>query len=406
MRWIRSHLQQSLVDLATSLASAGTLADVGLEAARHLRAVTGAEDCDVWSLEEGYIRCLASFDSKGEDVPLRGKILEVARHPSTKQALENRETLVFTSLRDSRVTNQEREDWSDYDYHSAASIPLVAGDEVMGLIDLFDTVERDYNEVRAFLQSAAHTVAGALQNARLMESLRHSNAALRELVELSDRLNEEQSLEGLARIVAERLRAILAAEDCDIWGVYGDRMRCLASFDSDGWDETQVGLEHSVSSFETTVAALGTDEPVVVGDLEASGLGDVELGAYRRWGYRSLVSLPLVVQGRPIGLIDVFDTKVRDYTGQLDVIRNVGRLLAGAFEKALLVERLESSNRDLRLLVDSGLEFGSTLDVDAVIVKAAERILTVSGADMCDVYGVMGEEAEVLVSVGRAPTRP
>ena len=112
------------------------------------------------------------------------------------------------------------------------------------------------------------------------------------------------------------------------------------------------------------------------------------------------MSLPLIVEGHALGLIDVFDTKVRDYTGQLDFIRNVGRLLAAALEKAGLVERLESSNRDLRLLVDSSLEFGSTLDVDAVIVKVAERILTVSQADMCDVYGVIGEEVEILTSVG------
>ena len=93
--------------------------------------------------------------------------------------------------------------------------------------------------------------------------------------------------------------------------------------------------------------------------------------AYRRWGFRSMVSLPLVVDGRAIGLIDVFDTKVRDYTVHLDLIRNVGRLLAGSFEKAMLVERLEGGNRDLRLLVDSGLEFGATLDVDAVLRTVA-----------------------------------
>ena len=84
----------------------------------------------------------------------------------------------------------------------------------------------------------------------------------------------------------------------------------------------------------------------------------------------------------------------------LDFIRNVGRLLAGAFEKAMLVERLESGNRDLRLLVDSGLEFGATLDVDAVLGTVAERILTVSEADLCDVYGLDGDEVEILVSLG------
>ena len=128
------------------------------------------------------------------------------------------------------------------------------------------------------------------------------------------------------------------------------------------------------------------------------------MAAYGRWSYRSMVSLPLVVEGRPIGLIDVFDTKVRDYTSMLDLIRNVGRLLAGAFEKAMLVERLESGNRDLRLLVDSGLEFGATLDVDAVLGTVAERIVAVSEADICDVYGLDGDGVEILVAL--ATPRP
>jgi diguanylate cyclase (GGDEF)-like protein len=123
------------------------------------------------------------------------------------------------------------------------------------------------------------------------------------------------------------------------------------------------------------------------------------MAAYRRWDYRSMVSLPLVVEGRPIGLIDVFDTKVRDYTSMLDLIRNVGRLLAGALEKAMLMERLESGNRDLRLLVDSGLEFGASLDVDAVLGTVAERIVAVSEADICDVYGLAGDEVEALVAI-------
>ena len=39
----------------------------------------------------------------------------------------------------------------------------MAGDEVVGFVDIFDTRERDYNEVRPFLISAARTVADALR---------------------------------------------------------------------------------------------------------------------------------------------------------------------------------------------------------------------------------------------------
>ena len=194
--------------------------------------------------------------------------------------------------------------------------------------------------------------------------------------------------------------AVLAAEDCDIWQVDDGVLHCLASVDSHGWDADEVGSERELATYQATVAALTRNEPIVVGDLEATDLSETEMQAYRRWGFRSMVSLPLVVAGRPIGLIDVFDTDVRDYTVHLDLIRNVGRLLAGSFEKAMLVERLEGGNRDLRLLVDSGIAFGASLEVDDVIEEVTRRIQDVSEADMCDVLRLDGDEVEILVALG------
>jgi diguanylate cyclase (GGDEF)-like protein len=397
----RSRLQHELVELAGRLASAGSPQAIALEAARKLREVAGAEDCDVWWLEEGYLRCLASFDSKGADEAVRGTTLDLPMFPATERALRDREVLVVATPDDPRFTDFEREGWRTYGFRSMVSLPLVAGDEIVGMIDIFDTVERDYAEVRGFLASAARIIPGALQNAYLMGSLRQNNAALRELVELGDRFGEAADPQELARIVAGRLRAVLEAEECNIWGIEDGRLKCLASVNSRGWDADDVGSERDLAAYEAAVAALAANEPIVIGDLKAAGLTKAEMAAHGRWSYRSMVLLPLVVDDRPIGLIDVFDTKVRDYTGMLDLLRNFGRLLAGAFEKTLLVERLESGNRDLRLLVDSGLEFGATLDIDAVLGTLADRLVSVSEADHGAVYGLSGNDVEILVSRGR-----
>ena len=177
-------------------------------------------------------------------------------YPSTKKAIEDREILVISSLDDERLTDYERDDFSEYEFRSTVSVPLVSNDQVVGMIDLFDVRERDYNEVRGFLPEAARTVADALRNAELLAGLRRGNAALRELVELGDRLNEAGTLEDLARAVAERLRGVLAAEDCDIWQVDDGVLRCLASVDSHGWDADEVGSERELAAYEATVAAL------------------------------------------------------------------------------------------------------------------------------------------------------
>jgi diguanylate cyclase (GGDEF)-like protein/excisionase family DNA binding protein/putative nucleotidyltransferase with HDIG domain len=399
----QSRLQHELLSLAGRLATPGSLDELAAEAARRLRDVTGAADCDVWWREEGYLRCLASVDADGLDATVQGKTLEIARFPSTKRLLDEREILVVSSLGDPRITEFEREDLSEYGFKSMISLPLVTQGETVGMIDIFDTRERDFVEVRELVTTAARTIADSMQSAALLGVLRRSNAALSELVLLGDQLNEAEGLTALARIAAERLRSILQAEDCDIWTIEGERMRCLASLDSRGWDEEEIGSERDLRAFATTQEALAANVPQVFGDLAVADLAEAEMAAYRRWGFRSMVSLPLVAGGRSIGLIDIFDTRVRDYTSSLDFIRGAGRLLTGAFEKAMLVERLESGNRDLRVLTEAGIEFGATLDVDAVLGKVAQRILDVAASDLCDIYGLVDDEpaAEVLLSLGR-----
>ena len=183
--------------------------------------------------------------------------------------MEDREILVISSLDDERLTDDEREDFAEYDFRSSVLDP--AGEQRPGRRPhrpLRRRASATSTSVRWFLPEAGRTVADALRNAELLAGLRRGNAALRELVELGDRLNEAGTLEELARAVAERLRAVLAAEDCDIWQVDGDVLRCLASVDSHGWDADEVGSERELAAYEATVAALAANEPIVVGDLD------------------------------------------------------------------------------------------------------------------------------------------
>ncbi|HSL96050.1 MAG TPA: GAF domain-containing protein [Thermoleophilia bacterium] len=396
----REALQHELVELAGALAAVDDIAAIAATAAEHLRRVTGVEDCDVWLLEEGVMRCVVSLDSRGRDAAVEGKRLDLESFPSSAAVVAAQEPLIAATLDDPRIADEERADFAEYGYRSLITLPLVGGAETIGFIDLFDTGERDHEVLRDYLVSAARTIAGALTNAALLAELRARNAALRELVELGDALGETDELPSLSRTVATRLREALSAEDCDIYRVDGDHMTCLASIDGRGWDGTEIGRTLPLADYPPTVAALAANEPIVIGDLDQADLPEKEMSAYRHWGYRSMVSMPLVTEGRPIGLIDVFDTRVRDFAERLDFIRSVGRLLAAAFEEATLLARLEESNRELRLLVNSSLDFSASLDHAAVLSAVAERLIEVTAADMCDVYRIDGDEIEILVSVG------
>ncbi len=120
---------------------------------------------------------------------------------------------------------------------------------------------------------------------------------------------------------------------------------------------------------------------------------------FERWAFASQLSIPLRIEERTVGLIDLFDVRARDYAEHLDFARSVGQIVAGAFDNALLLDRLEESNRSLRLLADSGLEFGASLDLEKVLSTVARRMCVAGGADTCDIFAVDGDVLRGLVSV-------
>ena len=279
----------------------------------------------------------------------------------------------------------------------------VLGDEVVGFFDVFDTRERDYNEVRPFLSSAARTVADALRNAApdaepAPEQRRPPRARRAERPARRDggsRAPGAHRLGAPARHPRRRgLRHLGASR--------ATSLRCLASFDSRGWDAGEIGKERSLPDYPSV--RRGTVRRRPARDRRPRGRRSerarardrTAAGATGAWSRCRSWS-----KGAPSGSSTSSTPRCATSRGSSTSSATWAGCSAAALEKAGLIERLESGNRDLRLLVDSGLEFGSSLDVDAVIVKVAERILTVSQAEMCDVYGVVGEDAEILYVGGR-----
>ena len=141
--------------------------DIAERAAARLRDATGCEDCDIWWLEEGYLRCLASVDENGvdEERPRQHpapRLLPVHRAGAEDRRGPGHQLAATTSASPSTSARTTSSATST----APSSIPLVSNDEVVGLIDLFDSRERDYNDVRWFLREAGRTVADALRNAR------------------------------------------------------------------------------------------------------------------------------------------------------------------------------------------------------------------------------------------------
>jgi excisionase family DNA binding protein len=309
--------------------------------ADRLRAALDAATCDIFRVTGDGLRCAASFDRSGYDEDPVGELLDLERYPTAVAAMNGHRTLIVTSPDDPQLTHGERQTYREYGYASEVCVPLVVDHELYGLIDIYDTRERDYTEYLSFLKSAGQSVARVLENALLVERVEHTSRILREIVDLGVVVSRSHDLHRALAALAERIRVAIGAADCDIYAVQGERLCCVVSTDLDGFDETAAGQVLDMERFPATAMAVQSGKAMSVHRLDDPRLTAEERGNLAEYGFESEFCIPLFADDRVIGLIDVFDTRPRDYGEYADFLRAVGQMVAGAVQNALLASRLE-----------------------------------------------------------------
>jgi diguanylate cyclase (GGDEF)-like protein len=400
----RSRLTRELVELGTLVDRSHDEAGLAQAFAGRLREVIDVARCDVFALRDGDLERRASSEARGEDLPsaaLSDRPIPLTDCPSTEQALKNNQLLLISDPGDPRLSTAEREAFNVSGYRSEAVVPLYSGGGAFGIIDLLDTRPRDYTEYVDFLRSAGQALQTALDQFRLLGQLERRSGILRDVVELGALAAELHAadLGQLLGAVVERLTSTLQAKACDIFIMEGDGLHCRVSFDERGFDESVVGNILPLGKYPTTTAALKSGEPFVIASLDDPRLTDEELDNYAEYGFQSEMGIPLMAGEKVVGFLDIFDTRPRDYAEHIDFARSLGQIVAGSLDNALLLERLNRGVHEQRLLVESALDFGASLDPERVLRAVAGRACDLGEADICEIAVVDGDQARVLASV-------
>ena len=392
---------QSLVEAATEDASHLSTDDVLESVARRLARLTHSPVADIYAVEGEMLRALVSYDGGSFDRSWEGTTVRLRDYPCSAAAVGQRRVSVASSLDDPVLTTTGRASLEKWGYQSQLAAPLVARDEVIGILELSDYVPRDFSEHLGLIDGLAHVAGRALDTAALFDEIRRRNVILHELVEFGALVARAGDVTELLRVAAKRLVETLDAADCDVFTLEGDRLLSRVSYDRNGYDDDSVGHSLRVDDFPNVKAAIESQEIALIASPDDPRLDIEERRVFDEWGFKSNLSLPLVVDGVVHGLIDIYDDKPSDYAGYLDFLMTVGQLLAGALGKARLLERLEESNNELRELVDSGLEFGSSLELDEVLYSVAGRMRGLTDAEECEITGLEGSDLVVRICVGR-----
>jgi len=239
---------------------------------------------------------------------------------------------------------------------SELAVPMTARGKLVGVLDVQSTRVKAYGEQdRSMLSLIGSRVASSIENARLYRRVDRQNRTLRTLAHLSREFSAILDLDELLTKIASAIRALIPYDAFSVFLVDSEgsilRNRFSVRYDQ------RVKIDNIPLGKGITGAAAESHEPVRVLDTAA----DPRYIASHP-GIRSELAVPLIVQDRVVGVLDVESERISFFT------EDHQRTLS------LLAQQLASSVENARLYGEVN-QREQRMDQDLKAARQVQRIL-------------------------------
>jgi len=129
-------------------------------------------------------------------------------------------------------------------------------------------------------------------------------------------------------------------------------------------------------------SAIQQAKTIVINDLESDPRWYREINLEKTNRLRNAITLPLLLQGKPIGAVQIFNF----VHAELELLQLLGNRMASEVDKVLLLEKARSSNQRLQTLVDILGHLGAILDHDKLLDSITENVLHLLDADRSSIF--------------------
>src|SRR3954471_11919890 len=283
---------------------------------------------------------------------------------------------------------------------SLMGVPLLVGGRILGVLHVGTLTPRDFTPHDVdLLQLAADRAALAIDHARLYEDERAARERAERTAEMlqsvqrvTDAALAYLSMEDLLDELLVRTRDILHADTAAILMLEpnGKILRARAAKGIE--EEVEQGVRIPVGGgFAGRVAA--ERRPIVIPDVDHA---DVLNPILREKGIRSLLGVPLLVEGRVLGVLHVGSLTPRDFTARdRDLLQLAADRAALAIDHAEIYEQRRVAEALQRILLPQEIIGIAGLEVAARYLPAAHG--SSLGGDWYDIFPLTGGQLGVAV---------
>ena len=287
-------------------------------------------------------------------------------------------------------TKAERALLEQLDLGAFLTLPFIVQDRLIGVLTLGDQVGREFTDEEINLaQSFANHAAMALENARLLEDTEREKERSEALYQVSNQLAGVHETDEILELVVNEATRLLSATSAFIRLLQGDVLVASAATESAAdflADSVETLLNLAVEEHSSAMGqVMATKQPMVSEDRQTDELmTPAGRLIVQKHGYHGSAMVPLLANGRSIGVLSLMDTRIRRFTDdEVSLLMAFADQASLALEKArLLGEGKREKDRSDALYQVSNRLAGAheTGEILGLIVNEATRILGATGA--------------------------
>jgi PAS domain S-box-containing protein len=340
-----------------------------------------ATDAQIFRVDGDFLRRVASFGS----IPIHAG-REIGRGWVTGRAVVDRRTVHVHDLAAESEAEYPigRETQRLFGHRTTLATPLLREGQPLGAILIRRLTVSPFSDRQIkLLETFADQAAIAIENVRLFQELEARNAELTETLARETATGEVLRAISGAQTDAQPVFDIIAASALRLCGGTGYGQVAL-------YDGEWLHLAAFDNANPEGVEALRRRFPLRVDGGSAMGRAEVAT----KMGVRSILVVPMLRQGEPIGAIAVGRPDAGPFSGkQLELLQTFSEQAVIAVENVRLFKELQARTQELtrsvgelRALGEVSQAVGSTLDLETVLETIVSRAVQLSGSDGGIVY--------------------